>query len=51
MHEPAIGSILQEEQWIAGLLATCQDEMRVYVVTTSPSDPRFKRWPELHGAG
>jgi hypothetical protein len=43
---------LGEDEFIQGLLATWNDEHRLYVVTVEPSieRPGFKRWPRVMAA-
>ena len=38
---------LNDKQYIAGLLVSSGEEIRVYVITVPPPESKFKRWPEL----
>ncbi len=38
---------LKEGQFIAGLLVSSGDEVRVYVITVPPPELKFKRWPMI----
>jgi len=39
-------------KWVKGLLATCRNEQRVYIVTIEPviADTPYERWPDI-GSG